>query len=380
MPIVRFFSLLGFGISLWLVVMKATGKISSVVGCGAEGGCADVLGSQWSQWFGIPVSAVSTAFYIALFGLTFRTKAPLFSVAGWILLWAAGWFMGLQVFVIEAFCPWCFATHMVGLMTAVAIFWKVGIGRKKVVTGLASFGLIALLALGQTFGPKPETFELTDESDIEEKEEVKAQVSGEGRVIQFRGPNGQVVKTYRLGSVPLLGPPDAPHVLVKYFDYTCKSCREMEGDLLALMTAYPKEVAVIVLPTPLNRACNPYLNPRVDDHANACEFARMSLAVWRTAPESFPKVHKLLFERPLHSVESARKAIGDIIGTDKLEAGLKDPGVEKLLQASIADFRQLSSQRIEMPKLLMKGARTMHGLASSTEKFIELVVKTMGIK
>jgi uncharacterized membrane protein len=378
--VIRFLSVVGFGISLSLVVMKATGRISSVVGCGAEGGCANVLGSQWSQWFGIPVSAVSTAFYLVVFGLTFRPRGPLLSAAGWLLLWAAAWFMGLQLFVIEAFCPWCFATHLVGLTTAVVIFRKIGGGKNKRLILPVTFGLMVVLALGQIFGPKPETFEVTSEDKIEERKEVKAQVSGEGREISFKGPDGRVVKTYRLGSVPLIGPADAPHVLVKYFDYTCNSCRTMEEDLKALMAAYPGKVAVIVLPTPLNRACNPYLKPRVPDHANACEFARMSLVVWRTAPESFPEVHELLFKRPVLTVEKARKAIETIIGREKLAAGLGDPQVEELLKASIEDFRQLSSQRIEMPKLVMKGARTMHGLERTTERFIKLVTEIMEIK
>ena len=66
MSIIRILALLGFGVSAYLVWMKLTGQITSVVGCGGEGGCSNVLGSQWSQWFFIPVTAVSACFYLCL--------------------------------------------------------------------------------------------------------------------------------------------------------------------------------------------------------------------------------------------------------------------------------------------------------------------------
>jgi uncharacterized membrane protein len=104
--------------------MKLTGQITSVVGCGGEGGCSNVLGSQWSQWFLIPVSAVSACFYLGVIVLTYKLSKSILTMAAFLLIMAAAWFMGLQVFVIKSFCPWCFTTHLIGLLTAGAIFWK----------------------------------------------------------------------------------------------------------------------------------------------------------------------------------------------------------------------------------------------------------------
>lgn len=379
MVFTRILAFVGLAISLILIVMKATGKITSVVGCGGEGSCAEVLGSQWSQWFGIPVSWFSLFFYLGLLVLTFRAPGRLLAGAAWLLLGAAAWFMGLQFFVLEAFCPWCLATHLTGVTAAATIFWKGGFCGKPI-TVLIPLGMLGVLAAGQIYGPKPKTYEVTNEEQIAERKEVKVQVAGAGRVITFTGPSGQVVKTYRLGPVPLLGSPEAPHVLVKYFDYTCASCRDMEGDLKALIAAYPGQIAVIVLPTPLNRSCNPYLKPGVPDHAQACEFARLGLAAWRASPESFPEVHELLFERPLQTVESARKRIGAIVGAESLEAALADPKLEELLKANLEDYRSLSASNAKMPKLVMKGARTMHGLASSTERFVQFIATTLEIR
>jgi uncharacterized membrane protein len=104
--------------------MKLTGQITSVVGCGGEGGCSNVLGSQWSQWFLIPVSAVSACFYLGVIVLTYKLSKSILTMAAFLLIMAAAWFMGLQVFVIKSFCPWCFTTHSIGILTAGVIFWK----------------------------------------------------------------------------------------------------------------------------------------------------------------------------------------------------------------------------------------------------------------
>jgi len=379
MPIVRILALFGFGISAYLFSMKLSGKISSVVGCGGEGGCANVLGSEWSQWFGIPVSALSAAFYLAILALTVKPFKPLLTMAAFLLIGAAVWFMGLQAFVIKSFCPWCFGTHMVGLLTAGAILCK---ARAKLKPALIAvpFALIFGLALGQVFGPKPDTHEVTTEGGLGERKVVVEQMIGEGRVISFSRPDGKVVKTYRLGSVPFLGPPDAKHFLVKYFDYTCTSCLQMEGDLAALIEKYPNEVGVILMPTPLNRACNPYFPAGMKDHKHACELARLGLAAWHAQPETFAKAHEVLFERPIHDSASAKTELETFIPAEKLEAALKDPWIEQALKANLEDYRTLSSRRPEMPKVLIKGERTLHGLAPSTGKFIEVIGKELGLQ
>ena len=379
MRIIRTLALIGFGISAALFVMKLTGKITSVVGCGGAGGCADVLGSEWSQWFLIPVSAISAVFYLGVIALTFKVSKPLLTGAAVLLIAAAAWFMGLQAFVIKAFCPWCFATHVTGLATAGAILWKARAKFQPSMVGVP-LALILGLALGQIYGPKPKTYEVTSETEIESRKEVKEQIEGEGRLVTFKAPDGRVVKSFRLGAVPLIGSPDAKHFLVKYFDYTCASCRTMEEDLAALLNKYPDDIAVIVLPTPLNRACNPFLKEGIHDHENACELARLGLAAWRAQPESFAKAHEVLFQRPVHSSKSAMTELQEFIPAEKLAAALKDPWVEQVLTANLKDYNLLSGRNIKMPKLMVTGTKTMHGLARSTDIFVDLIKKTLVIQ
>ena len=374
MIFIRTPALVGFGVSAYLVWMKLTGQITSVVGCGGEGGCSNVLGSQWSQWFLIPVSAVSACFYLGVIVLTYKLSKSILTIAAFLLIMAAAWFMGLQIFIIKSFCPWCLTTHLVGLLTAGAIFWKARAPFKPSFV-IIPLVLMTYLILGQIYGPKPKTYAFTSDAVLEKKERGNSHNAGKGRLVTFKDATGRVVKTYRLGSVPLIGSPDAKHFLVKYFDYTCQSCRTMEEDLTALMQTYPGQVAVIVLPTPLNRACNLYLDPKIHDHEHACQLARLGLAVWRAQPESFEAAHEILFQRPVHSEVSARAELQEIIATEKLEAALKDPWVEAVLRSNLEDYRKLSSKRREMPKLMIKANKTMHGLSSSTEQFLKMITK-----
>jgi hypothetical protein len=140
------------------------------------------------------------------------------------------------------------------------------------------------------------------------------------------------------------------------------------------MQTYPGQVAVIVLPTPLNRACNPYVSAG-NDHEHACELARLGLAVWRAQPESFEAAHEILFQRPSHSEFSARAELHEIIEVEKLEEALKDPWIENVLKSNLEDYRALSSKKMEMPKLMIRGTKTMHGLALSKEKFLKMIAK-----
>jgi len=146
MRIVRFLAFVGLAISGTLLLMKLTGSISSIRGCGGSGGCENVLGSKWSQWFGIPVSAFSTLLYGGLIVVGFRWPSAkmVFKAIAVLLLLAAFWFVGLQIFALRSFCPWCCATHLVGLLTSVALLRTISQQQRSLSTGLATTVAVVL--------------------------------------------------------------------------------------------------------------------------------------------------------------------------------------------------------------------------------------------
>ena len=176
---------------------------------------------------------------------------------------------------------------------------------------------------------------------------------------------------YTLGEIPLLGDPTAEHILVKYFDYTCETCREMHDELDRLLQLYPRKLAVIVVPTPLNRSCNQHLLPSVPNHRDACELARLGLAVWRADPLQFPDFHRELLHRQRHlTLEQARTEAQRRVGAADLKRAEQDPWISDTLRQAVEIYGGLSASGPRMPKLLLGGRDLMNGVPRSTADLI----------
>lgn len=376
---IRLSAMAGLAISAWLLWQKLNGTISSLAGCGDGSSCANVLGSRWAELFHVPVSALSALLYAGVLVLSFGRFPRLLMTAAVMLVAAAVWFTGLQALVIKSFCPWCLATHLIGLTCGIAIFLNL---RSQItergwnLVMLAGLSMSMALFLGQLFGPVPDTHQFTEEVLPENMESVVAESSSSARTVSYF--EGKM--NFAVDDLPHIGPIDAPHVLVKFFDYTCNSCRDMHGDLNALQASFPDQVTVVLLPAPLSRDCNPHMKPDMHDHAGACEMARLALAVWRVKPEVFAEVHELLFSTQPETEEAAREFIAHLVPNEDLDRGLKDPWVEEQLQADLAIFQKLVSANSKMPKLLVGGNVVLHGVSISTEVFVSEMSEKLELK
>lgn len=408
----RLCALTAGGISLWLTVQKMRGGIDSVAGCGGAGGCSQVLGGRWSAWMGIPVSTIAAVFYAAVFLLTLsplrrwlknRAGTALITAACVSLL-AAIWFLGVLLVVEKSFCPWCATIHTLGILWAAPVLWRtVRLGGISPAPAVAALAAVAVLIAGQISGPAPETFLLTDSGPAAPPSLAipipdAAQTSGPSgvtAVITLDAPLRKPVTVpvardllfqdgtliFRPSELPLLGSPEAPHILVEYFDYTCASCRNMYQDLESAKQALGGKIAVIVLPCPLNRQCNPALPAAIPDHPGACVLARLSLAVWRRAPQEFAAFHRFLMQLPLPADEAAAKtrAVECCGGLSQLEAGLADPWVEGRINETVQEFAMIAAKQTKMPKLLIQGNVMMHGIARNSATLSALLRKQFGL-
>ena len=389
---VRLLSFSALIICFVLFGMKLNGSITSLAGCGGEGGCSQVMGSRWSEWFHVPVTLWAGLLYLSILVLTLppvqrwlgRTGDQLLAAAGVILAGAAVYFLCLLYFEMKDHCPWCLALHLTGLTVAGIILTAAvrtqreggrGVLEAAMLSGLAAIGV---LAAGQVWGPRPDTHLITESGLKEETGPVvpaapAAVTSREARVVSFH--EGKL--NYDAAALPIIGSPDARFVLVEYFDYTCRSCRNMAGDLQALKQKWPGVFSVIVLPTPLNRACNPFLKSHVEDHPGACELARLALAVWHTKPESFAPFHEYLYTLRLPvteaSVKEARAKAEALSGAAAIAAALDDSRVSGQITENIGNFARLTSENIVMPKLLLRGQVMMHGPARDAETFVRAI-------
>ena len=91
---------------------------------------------------------------------------------------------------------------------------------------------------------------------------------------------------------PTEGPPNAPHLLVLFFDYTCPRCRRMQGYLNQARKRYGDQIAIRYVPVPLDARCNPDVRRTQPSHQAACDYAWLALAVWRADATKFASFHQ----------------------------------------------------------------------------------------
>jgi len=383
--LLRLFAFVGLAISAYLLFLKLTGRISYLVGCGAGSGCANVLGSRWSPFFYVTVTALSTGMYLALLASTWKPSRPVMAGLAVCFVGAALWFYGILLFELKSFCPWCASAHFIGLCCAFLLWQYLKKDRKlkgKVGLGVGGGALaVIVMIVGQVYGPVPETHAVSTETIVEgklEAEEVmdrSVHARGGGRLVNVLGDG----KFYNTSALPHIGPADAPHVLVEYFDYTCASCHDMHKILDMVLQKHPGKFCVILLPVPLNRTCNEFFPPDIESHEYACELARLALAAWRADPEAFPDVHALLFNRPVLTPELADIALSQIVGEEALAKARKDPWVEEVLTANKNDFKQLTGTTAAMPKLLAGKDQVFHGMTSTPEILLRSLEKAFAL-
>ena len=353
-----------------------------VAGCGPESGCDKVLHSRWAYWVDIPVSVPALLVYLALLGATVllqKRPAADDERGSWaaiitlsvIVAGAALWFVGLQVFVLKAFCKFCMTAHACGLTAALICLthvplakdpgtpmWATGSGKRGVPRGalgvLASLGLagVVVLAGGQLLVQK----QLNVVKDLRPqagKGAKPAVASGTNYLAAAAALAAQIplppspsvhlaaprlLSLYsnafmlKLDGVPMMGSPDASNLIVCLSDYMCPHCRALHPILAETQSLFSNQLGIVCLPMPVATNCNPFLPAQVHSNSNACEYARLGLAVWRAKPSAFRQFDDWMFrpERPV-PVEQARQYAVQLVGADKLQAALADSWVAQQL-------------------------------------------------
>lgn len=377
--------LVAAGLSVWLTVQKLTGRIDSLAGCGGDSGCENVLGSRWSVVLGtIPVSIFSSLLYLGIVASLFIRGGG----ARWFRLFAAllvagsaVWFTALQLVAVKTICRYCMAMHGFGVVTALLLLVrekKRGARPAAYISGLAAaLACVAGLAAVQCFGPAPDTHRVDTGVTLDRdgaESPSGPHTRGEGRLVTFF--DGR--KSYRVSSLPHIGPADADHVIVEYFDYTCESCGDVHGYLEKIRAKYPGELAVIVLPVPLDRSCNPHLPPGVEDHARACDLARLALRVWMADPGKFPEFHHWLFQYHRQPVEVAEAKAYSLVGGDRLDS-VPAEEIEALLEQNVSDYGELARKTHVLPKIVLKGSKVVQGGARGAPVLEGLLREHLGL-
>ncbi len=373
-------------------VFLLAGSLSSsghVVGCTGNSSCDELLASRWSSWLGIPVSGGAVLLYLLLTGsaLASRFSPEKHRKAVWSMMLAASllatgagtWFATVAWGQVNALCSHCLATHACGFVLLVLIWYNAPLGRGRLVTprlaakcaAVAGMGMVALVG-GQLLGGQDDTIAIQrigqSGDDYDRGTDKQRKLSALGGKIELR-PH----------ELPTIGSPDAPHIILSFFDYTCPHCRTTHWYLKQIPNRYGDKVAIVVLPVPLEAKCNRHMKQTRKQHVHACELATIALCVWRADATKFAEFDHWMFTKPdkkSRTPEEARAYAHTLVGAEKFAESETDSWAAMQVKSNIHILSSLNP-----PAVPMIVARSLAWRWPGTAKELYAMIETeYGIK
>ena len=373
---------------------------ANVIGCGSASGCQEVLNGRWAYWLGIPVSALAAGVYaLLLVALGSLKPAVPLREQGWrwqaILacsVWiggAAAWFTAVQIWLIHRICPLCLTAHALGVFLLLLVAFSRGKAVSKKTTGKARLekagkariatappirtivgataGFI-LLVTGQVLFPKA-TYRIAP---------LSGGVTDPGPSVGGRKVtifNGQF--TLAIDEFPSIGPTNARDMVISMFDYTCSGCRILHSQLTEAQQTLSNRFSIFYLPVPLEKECNPTVKEVFPEHANACRYARVALAVWKVDPAKFKEFDQWIFAPPVApALDDTIAYAGRLVGEKALQEAIKDSRIDEQLRAATtvyaATYQQLGAHAL--PQLIV-GTNVAVGNFTSMEVLYQVLLK-----
>ena len=368
----------------FLAWMSLTGK--AIGGCGPGSGCNEVLSSRWAYWVGIPVSIPAFVIYLALWAATsagessnrgsVRNLAWIATMGlGALVIIAALWFGFLQHSVLRHWCRFCLATHSAGVAASVCLLHRAlracpdgrppegGASRSTALSLGLGTSLLAFVVLvaGQVL--------------------VKKRLYNVGAFSVQTGQSSRQFELFdgRFGldpdDVPLVGSDTSPRFVVLLFDYTCSHCRRLHPLIRESVAHFKGQLAVIVLPAPLDSDCNPLIRQTLPPNLGACDYARLALAVWRARRSVFQEFDDWLIEADEQpSPDQARKKAESLVGKDALADALDSRWVKDQLKMDVQLYVASSTamHNARLPQLIFADS-VAYGTFEETQALEQLV-------
>jgi hypothetical protein len=308
-----------------------------------------------------------------------------------MILAAALWFVGLQMFALEQWCKWCTTTHLfasgaAGIMIHQARIATLSQSRragfaphrprqpilsakevKWFAAGAAVLGWV-VLAAGQLTSAAPAGARTTGIAPS-----ASAQPEAQGTIVLHKG-------RFKLNAaeLPLIGPANAKAILVGLFDTTCHHCRETRRVVKKAIERASGRLAIISLPMPLDKECNHLVTRTTKEHAHACEYGALALGVFRAKPSAFPQFEDWLFE-PVEppSIEQARNKAMELVGVQALSRAMQDPWIGERLVLNIELYEanaHASGGDTRLPQIVI-GDTLIQGTIATPDDLFQLLAR-----
>jgi hypothetical protein len=176
-------------------------------------------------------------------------------------------------------------------------------------------------------------------------------------------------------ALPEMGTAGAPRLLICLFDYTCEHCRKVHPMLKEAEAHFAGQVGILLLPTPLESKCNPLVAVTDPSNRDACDYARLALAVFRGRRESFREFDDWMFasERP-PSLSEARAKAESLVGKEALSQALEDPWVARQLSVDVRLYIATSQaiNEARLPQLVFADGASS-GTANDAKELEQLI-------
>jgi len=184
------------------------------------------------------------------------------------------------------------------------------------------------------------------------------------------GINGGTIKL-NVDQWPLNGPVDSKHIFVEMFDYNCPNCRKTHKAISGAKKILGGDVSVMVLPIPLNTACNSAIEKTDVKFIESCDLAKLSIAVWRVDAVKFREFHEAMFSNEQAPTLAEAKAIAtSMVDAAKLDAELASGIPGKFVSSMIQLYEKAGKGAV--PKLMFPGTSIV-GEFTSAESLADVI-------
>lgn len=208
-----------------------------------------------------------------------------------------------------------------------------------------------------------------DQSAATKKAAAKTVPAKERRTV---GISGNAIQL-DVAQWPLNGSVDAKHIFVEMLDYNCPNCRKTHKAVAGAKSILGGDVAVLILPIPLNTMCNSAVTKTDAKFIESCDIAKLAIAVWRIDPQAFGQFHEALFagDVPMTLAQASGLA-KTMVDAGKLDAELASGIPGKYIGSMVQLYERTGKGGV--PKLLFPGTSIV-GEFSSAQSLADVIRK-----
>ncbi|MEM6656156.1 MAG: thioredoxin domain-containing protein, partial [Planctomycetota bacterium] len=178
---------------------------------------------------------------------------------------------------------------------------------------------------------------------------------------------------------PVIGSPEAEHLVVELMDYACPHCHEFADMLEQALPRYGDRLGVVVLPVPTELLCNKHIKKYRPRSRGDCKVSQVALALAEAHPDSFLRLHEWLLSRDRLPSWSSTLARAREMGGDRVEAAFISPQVKQRLQRNIAIYAQLARSGASSLPCQILGDTVVPGKPATVSELCRLWEQHLGV-